>query len=76
MFSNVKSKEKSLEDENNVKTTALDWLHNCVLTGSKSIFPRPFMTPDQRKKLEIMKDEHLFGPYLNFIKNLDINEKI
>lgn len=38
--------------------------------------PRPFITPDQRKKLEFMKSENLFGQYISFLNANDIDFKI
>ena len=75
-FQQQSSKSKNLVAENEAKTQALDWIHSYIISGSKSTMPRPFLTPDQRKKLEIMKDEHLFGPYINFLNANDINDKI
>ena len=75
-FQQQSSKSKNLVAENEAKTQALDWIHSYIISSSKATMPGPFLTPDQKKKLEIMKDEYLFGPYINFLNANDINDKI
>lgn len=75
-FEQVSENEKVLRIENVAKSAVFDWIHLYVVNGSKMSMPRPFINPEQRKKLDIMKEAKLFGPYINFLNSQDINEKI